>query len=394
MTTEAPPYFSFLWPDKEFYDKWVAQARSSNTFQDDLGMRQIIQALDLVREPKWLVEMLFCKPCVFPEVIEYRLDTMENLINSEKLFRLFQVATRQIDEFESIEDVESPRLKATHRATAFFQRAMLYCDIIIGLKDGLAKIRGEIQSKPLRDFNNLIVRLAESAAFSGLQEEVGKLRAQANKVQWVDLYFNCENEKITGLLVNSTPEKDERCLAADLIAAGQRISGLDTYKEMDFSQGAKFSPLEELLLQEALKVFPDYFAALNRFQERFQEYPMKHMKPLGPELKFYGGMIAIIRKLGEYGFSFCRPQVLAIDEKRAELSQVYDLSLALRLVKDNKNATAMIKNDYLSDETGRIFILTGPNQGGRQLSFVPLVLVAFYSKPAVSSRPKGPPLAR
>lgn len=145
MTTEAPPYFSFLWPDKEFYDKWVAQARSSNTFQDDLGMRQIIQALDLVREPKWLVEMLFCKPCVFPEVIEYRLDTMENLINSEKLFRLFQVATRQIDEFESIEDVESPRLKATHRATAFFQRAMLYCDIIIGLKDGLAKIRGEIQ---------------------------------------------------------------------------------------------------------------------------------------------------------------------------------------------------------------------------------------------------------
>lgn len=41
---------------------------------------------------------------------------------------------------------------------------------------------------------------------------------------------------------------------------------------------------------------------------------MKHMKPLGPELKFYGGMIAIIRKLGEYGFSFCRPQVLAIDE--------------------------------------------------------------------------------
>lgn len=118
---------------------------------------------------------------------------------------------------------------------------MLYCDIIIGLKDGLAKIRGD-QSKPLRDFNNLIVRLAESAAFSGLQEEVGKLRAQANKVQWVDLYFNCENEKITGLLVNSTPEKDERCLAADLIAAGQRISGLDTYKEMDFSQGAKFSP--------------------------------------------------------------------------------------------------------------------------------------------------------
>jgi len=48
-----------------------------------------------------------------------------------------------------------------------------------------------------------------------------------------------------------------------------------------------------------------------------------------------------------------------------QLHQVYDLSLAVRMVNDNRGAAHLVTNDHYSDHTARIFILTGPNQGGK-----------------------------
>lgn len=47
------------------------------------------------------------------------------------------------------------------------------------------------------------------------------------------------------------------------------------------------------------------------------------------------------------------------------MHQVYDLSLAVRMVNDNRGAAHLVTNDHYSDHTARIFILTGPNQGGK-----------------------------
>ena len=47
-----------------------------------------------------------------------------------------------------------------------------------------------------------------------------------------------------------------------------------------------------------------------------------------------------------------------------QLHQVYDLSLAVRMVNDNRGAAHLVTNDHYSDHTARIFILT-IQQGGK-----------------------------
>ncbi len=186
---------------------------------------------------------------------------------------------------------------------------------------------------------------------------------------------------VYNLLIDSSPAETGESLTARLIQASQQISFLVSHEEVDVNQGSNFSSLEERLLEETLRAYPDYFKDLDKLKIKYQKYPMEHLLPYSSELRFYTAMITMIKRLELHGFKFCKPQVMPEGDQRIQLNQVYDLSLAIRLAKDNQAVSSIVSNNHISDETGRVFILTGPNRGGKTtfLRSIGIALVLFQA---------------
>jgi DNA mismatch repair ATPase MutS len=83
-------------------------------------------------------------------------------------------------------------------------------------------------------------------------------------------------------------------------------------------------------------------------------------------LIFYLGAIRFIRRFQKLGLSMCRPQIAPPEERRCEVTDSYNVHLALkRLEADDGAGSAIVRNDIFLGPNGHILILTGPNHGGK-----------------------------
>ena len=79
------------------------------------------------------------------------------------------------------------------------------------------------------------------------------------------------------------------------------------------------------------------------------------------ELQFYLAYADYIRPLRAAGLPFCYPEVSA-DSKEVLAADTFDLALARKLIAERKR---VVTNDFRLADPERIFVVTGPNQGGK-----------------------------
>ena len=86
------------------------------------------------------------------------------------------------------------------------------------------------------------------------------------------------------------------------------------------------------------------------------------------EIAFYLGAIRLIQHLRACGLPLCRPAVLPQEARDCQMQGSYNLNLALRMAplpKSRDLGQEIVLNDVNFSDEGRIFILTGPNRGGK-----------------------------
>jgi DNA mismatch repair ATPase MutS len=81
--------------------------------------------------------------------------------------------------------------------------------------------------------------------------------------------------------------------------------------------------------------------------------------------------IRLVERLREAGLPTCRSAIAPIDERVCRMEEAYSVSLALRLMaeatmSETPVGSAIVTNEVAFDGTsGRVWILTGPNRGGK-----------------------------
>lgn len=88
---------------------------------------------------------------------------------------------------------------------------------------------------------------------------------------------------------------------------------------------------------------------------------------LEKEMLFYKAIVEMIQTLDKLGLQTCRPQFCSHKSKQFQAAGIYDMSFALHLAtKEEFSTEIIVKNQiYMNNEHGQIFIVTGPNQGGK-----------------------------
>ncbi|MDD5170960.1 MAG: hypothetical protein PHN75_19240 [Syntrophales bacterium] len=92
----------------------------------------------------------------------------------------------------------------------------------------------------------------------------------------------------------------------------------------------------------------------------YSRVPGLEIGDLSQELGFYLGAAALQRAWREAGFPVTNPKIREKTELKAEISSSSNTSLLERLPND-----CIVRNDIVSDRDHNLFVITGPNNGGK-----------------------------
>jgi DNA mismatch repair ATPase MutS len=119
--------------------------------------------------------------------------------------------------------------------------------------------------------------------------------------------------------------------------------------------------VEAMVLERVAWLNPDVFLALDEYCARNRDFLERTIDDFDREVQFYVAYLEYAETFKRAGLTFCYPQV-SDTCKNVSNRDGFDLALACKLVSEN---SAVVCNDFMLSGRERIFVVTGPNQGGK-----------------------------
>ncbi len=119
--------------------------------------------------------------------------------------------------------------------------------------------------------------------------------------------------------------------------------------------------VEAKILEFVARLFPEPFAALDRFSNRHARFVDETIRTFDREIQFYVAYLEFIADIRRKGLPFCYPQV-STTGRQEFVRETFDMALAHALLYTKE---PVVCNDFYLQEPERIIVVSGPNQGGK-----------------------------
>ena len=243
----------------------------------------------------------------------------------------------------------------------FLDAVGIYCDALSALADALAAT--ELQSRGFTAFRDYLAAHTRSRAFTDLVAEIRRVAGALATVRY------CVN--IRGGRVRVTRFDGEADYSAEVVQTFAKFAreAVKDYR-VAFRSTVDMNHVEERILGLVARLYPDEFGALNDFCARRAGYLDDTIRLFDREIQFYAAYLRFTAPMKAAGLDFCYP-VVSTTSKEVNAVAAFDLALASKLtsqateVKPIPQATEVVRNDFCLTGPERIFVVTGPNQGGK-----------------------------
>ena len=128
-----------------------------------------------------------------------------------------------------------------------------------------------------------------------------------------------------------------------------------------FSTGSDMNHVEAGILDLVAKLYPDIFSNLDDYCAKNGNYLDETIAVFDREIQFYVAYLEYVAKFKRAGLKFCYPQI-SNECKEVYDYEGFDLALANKLITEN---SSIVCNDFYLKDKERIFVVSGPNQGGK-----------------------------
>ncbi len=239
-----------------------------------------------------------------------------------------------------------------HKEGWFLEAALLYCEAVTGLANSLST--ANLQSRGLKAFRDYVTHYVGSHGFLALQEEAQQVKEGLSKARYCVIIQSSkfsvrryEGEADYSTEVEQTFEKFKQGAVKDY--------------RVRLSDGAGMSHIGAKILEFVSRLYPDEFAALDRFCTRHSSLIDEAIATFDREIQFYVAYLDFIAPIQRKGLPFCFPEVSATSHE-VYAHDAFDLALANTLAYDERS---VVCNDFFLQEPERVIVVTGPNQGGK-----------------------------
>ncbi len=332
-------------------DPGAREALEAPCYFGDLNLDQIIEQITTDFKDYELKSFYYSRLYDL-ESIRYRQEVMQDLDDkmgmqavtafSEKM-RLMRAFLNQAKTFHYYPHTVARRFLAAVDA---------YCDAVKCLSRDLSAFSA--QSRGLREFGEYLVQYVASDSFRDLVAETDKVKTDLSAI----IYSLLMSEgSIT--VWHYAEEPDYSVAVEETFAKFRRGAAGNHWAEVPKWSG--MNHIEAQVQDRVALLHPVVFGSLDAYYKTRADYIDKTIERFDREVQFYIAYLSYIAKLRSAGLDFCQP-TLSEESKAVFGRDTFDLALASKLVHDK---STVIRNDFFLANSERIFVVSGPNQGGK-----------------------------
>jgi DNA mismatch repair protein MutS len=332
------------------------EASPEPVFFTDLNLDQVIASVTADKDD-YTLRPFFYSPLSEPDAVSYRQEVFQDLerpdvyelvaaFARQTLVAKFGYRTREMQKDHGLD------YGHYHRARWFLNAVDEYCEAVTALAGGLGEVT--VGSRGLLGLQRYLERYVSSAAFTGLQAETRRLEEALDEVEYCIVV---KGDRVT--VGRYSDEVDYSEQVTQTFARFQQGAVTDyrdarpDWKEEDFAAVA--------VLHLVSRLYPDLFAALDRFCQQHASYLDPTVARADREFEFYLSYLDYIQPLREAGLALGYPQMSA-QSKDEQVLDTFDLALAAQLVGQGGR---VVCNDIMLTGSERILVISGPNNGGK-----------------------------
>lgn len=283
--------------------------------------------------------------------VTYRQDVMRDLEADPARRAAEAFCERMRDTRRRFPRPEDDRVRY-QRARRLLDAARTYVEAVRGLQHDLAQ--ADPASSGLRALRDHLEASIASAPFRALEAEAADVAGALDAVRYV--------ARVRGDRVSVLPYAGESAATPVVERLFERFRGGAVRTRFErVARAGGMNHVQAQIVERVARHHPDTFAALEAFGERHASFIDPVLERFDREVPFYLAYLAYVAPLRDAGLPFCYPRMLG-DSKEVAARGAFDLALAAKLV---RHSADVVLNDVVLRGAERVFVVTGPNQGGK-----------------------------
>lgn len=344
----AEPFQSilFLRPDRT---SDPAQLEEPSFFAD-LNLGQVVESITDGRE-EYDLTPFFYAPLDNVDAIAYRHEVLRDLQDTSIRESVTSFAHGMQSMRKHLQQARELHYRY-QREHWFLDAVAIYCDAVRHLADDLERVG--VRSRGLLALSGYLAQYAASEQFTALLEDTPRVRQQLAEIRYC-VHVKGNRVKVSGY----DSEADYSGEVLDTFEKFKQGDAKD--RRVKLSEPVHMNHVEATVLNKVALLYPAAFTALDEYCAAHRDYVDDTIARFDRDVQFYLAYLDYMTMFERAGLSFCYPHV-SEDSKEGSASETFDLALANKLVHDR---SSVVCNDFYLRDPERIFVVSGPNQGGK-----------------------------
>lgn len=317
----------------------------------DLNLEQMFSNIALGSYNKFVLDILHTPLQDFQD-ISYRQQIFSDL-EDEEVYSAIRSFTRCIDHVDSQFNSLDRLVYEEQKESCFLHIIEEYCRGINQLANTL-RIK-KVNSTGLKAIIQVLNEYTRSEQFTSMDRESKQLIKDAKEVRYnlsFEEYSIKINKPYEGVDLNTELEE----VFGNFLKDKQR-KGHCRHLQNDINMNS----VEYSVLSCVKRMNPKIFQDIREFMHKYQTYKDPSIEMFRKEIQFYMTYMNYIEPMKAAYLPFCFPEVAETMEQCSIVSG-YDVELGNKVIKEKKS---IVLNDFECRTNERVFIVTGPNQGGK-----------------------------
>ncbi len=360
--------FSLLYPENTPSKVKVLNEEAIN----DLSIEYICEKLTGEVYEQNIIKNIMIKMESNPDVIRYRNDVFDDIIRFPKLRERIQ---ELLSELAYLKDLEKSAKDATAAPIWQLINRLQELDIYINCIDGIHASLSEhdIHSEGLVHLRDYVTSVYNESGFQFLHDDIKNLVSEIGAIKSISLGVNLDNRMVpkeVGIVsINDKPFTKPNFLNKFLDF---------TSKKNELHNGTSFDGMTKIhtvgnvsgddpLMSNLSRVVTDMLGStVKQLKNKLSKYTNisgYSLTKLIPEFLFYIRWADFIDKVQALGIPMCKPTITDTANREMNAKGLYNFKLAVQRTQGKE--LDIVCNDFEFSAEHRIYIMTGPNRGGK-----------------------------
>ena len=361
-------FVSLLYPSEEseiFHRNRANMPKVAEDVCDELGLNEIFNLKTSSLTDYFTTD---------ESVISYRQSTVKDLLAIPELLDTLSGIHPILDDIRELRRLDNDNVTSADSYLYSITEIELYVSCLDTLKRGFGGVRDKIVSPAFTALADFVHELTESEYYCELNKKLSALSDRVHEVKSITIGVNLDRElrpESAGVIsINSEHFKSGKMLDKILRLSFKNDAYTCIANLAPFGKGQSDNKQEALIGAFNSAIEDVFRSSVRGWRNIVADYVMDNtdfLLKLLPEIEFVSRAAELLRELSSHpGCSICYPTLAPMSEKRFEAVGLYNPRVALAI--DDE----IVTNDLSFDDEARIYVLTGPNRGGKSVITVAL----------------------